>query len=490
MIAIQTQKNLRTYGVLLGLVVAFLLCIPHGFCEVRPDASSDTFINLDFESGYIHEDGGDYYYNVDGIDHWLAIEGTGYLGETVTTYQYEGNASMMFPVDGAEGGRARSELAIIYNQDFNETYYMSFSMLVPDTAPIPQYGTIFWQGHQYAPEGLSPPLSFNMDPMGNYTFVRNNYEVDDCIVLREYLPRGSWVRFFVEYEYGKNNDGHVVVWQDGVKKLSFDGTTAFATTGEYPWQKVGIYKGNDEVDYENYFDNVRWGIDDEDVWYGSETPEDTISPALIGHWRFDGLDGDIERDVSGGCSYVGNVVNATQVVDGIGGAMAFDGTGDWVSVPDSPIWDNGDSITVFCRFKTSVNQSDVGLVAHDTNYKYMLYLDGLSGDFKFYVRTASGVLYAEVCNANGYFADDEWHHVVGVYDRYAGDGNRLKLYVDCDTTTPGTATGYDESITAGTTDIQIGRWYQAADSFVGQMDDVRIYRTVLDGDEIQAIYDE
>jgi len=57
-------------------------------------------------------------------------------------------------------------------------------------------------------------------------------------------------------------------------------------------------------------------------------------PNLVAHWKFDDGAGDIAVDSAGGNN--GTVVGATGTIDG---ALNFDGTGDYVELPDNePIW--------------------------------------------------------------------------------------------------------------------------------------------------------
>jgi Concanavalin A-like lectin/glucanases superfamily/Polysaccharide lyase len=486
--------NLRRYvtcSVLLVIAIAMvLLYTSNGFCLNPPDARYDTYIDMGFESpAYIYEYDGYDYLREDGFDFGLAPEGSGY-DPVIISNAYEGTKNIRFAVGGNSSGVARSEMLFVWNQvqDTSTTYYSSFAMFVANDAPIPPGGTVFWQ---IAGGGWAPPLNFNMNEFGDYTLIKIHEGELGCRLMRDYLNHGAYNRFFIEYELASDEEGHVRVWKNGVKKLDYEGQTTFDTAPPPSgggWGKYGIYRRHDPSGYTSYFDNVRWGTNKSQVWYGSETTETQVPGSLIGQWKFDempSVGSTIVRDSSPGCSYVGDFRNgATQTTGEIGGAVSLDGTNDYVSVPDSILWDTDGEITVSCRFKTSTNQTGKGLVMHDvSNYKYMLYLSSNSAALAFYVRTASGVTaVTDYGDTTGYFADGDWHHVVGVYDRYASDGKRVKLYVDG--SLAASATGYNEDILAGDEGIHIGRWN--AGYFAGQIDDVNIYNYAFSAKEVES----
>ncbi len=184
-------------------------------------------------------------------------------------------------------------------------------------------------------------------------------------------------------------------------------------------------------------------------------------------------------------SSAGSMESLDQVAGQIDGSLDFDGGDDYVQVPDSVTWDVGSKVTVEHWFNTTVNQTDKGFVVHDSSdYKFLTYITNSSASLTFYVRTFSGVNNANWgTGTTGYFADGLWHHLVGVYDRFAGDGLRVKLYVDG--LERATATGFDEDILDGDEGINIGRW-QAANSFTGTLDEVQVSNIARSADWISA----
>ncbi|MFI4911646.1 MAG: LamG-like jellyroll fold domain-containing protein [Sedimentisphaeraceae bacterium JB056] len=466
-----------------------LLAVTH------PDATQVSLIDLEFDSpAYRYYTGGYYYINEDGYDHWAVNQDVGNVPDITSSYYYSGSKGMICSVGSASSGEcARSELLLLRQQTLDTTMYCSFANYQPVNSPETPNHSIFWQCWQWS--GGSPPLALNMEPDGqHFIFQRNVDDTESTTALyRAMIPEmGSWHRYFVEYTLGTDYDGNVKFYIDGIKKMEFEGTTARSGTGiptDSFQTKCGIYRYSDPSSYTSYFDSVRIGTARSQVWYGTETEETQPESSIIGHWGFDEPgDCNVAIDSSEGCSYVGEIRNGGARAAGyIGGAVSLDGVDDYVSIPDSILWDTGDQITVSCRFKTDTNQSVKGLVMHDyDNYKYMLYMTGNAGDLIFYVRTSSGVVTASINNSDGYYADSAWHHVTGVYDKNSSDGNRVKLYVDGSLV--GYAAGYNESILAGDEGIKIGRYL--SNYFDGQIDDVRIYNYALGLDQVTDIYSD
>jgi hypothetical protein len=207
-------------------------------------------------------------------------------------------------------------------------------------------------------------------------------------------------------------------------------------------------------------------------------------PNLLSLWKFDEGEGTTAYDSAGNND--GTIYGAQWTTGQIGGALQFDGVDDYVQVADQPIFDTGDKLTVAHWFKTTTNQVQKGMVTHDSSdYKYMTYLTSNSGMIQFYIRQSSGVVSTSTGDlGTGYWADDQWHLVVGIFDRSLPSA-RLKLYVDG--VLKDSKDGSDQSIIAGDEGIVIGRW-KSGNEFAGAIDDVRIYDRALSAGEVQQLY--
>ena len=142
-------------------------------------------------------------------------------------------------------------------------------------------------------------------------------------------------------------------------------------------------------------------------------------------------------------------------------SIVFDGTGDYLSIPDSNDWELGDTYTLefWCRC-ADVGASQIGPCHQDdasSNRGLLTLIDG--GKWK---AGKSGSLLASTSDVD----DDAWHHLVMSVD--SGTGH---LYVD------GTreATGSVNDIPAVSGNFEIGRWRDSSGEYLdGYIDDLRI----------------
>jgi hypothetical protein len=482
---------------LLFVVTAFHISDAFGFQQADARYESSVFINLDRDDEFVWQNTQRYLCEV-GKYYWDCQEGLGNYLQIMPDEDTDSNVLVCSTQGTTEADVVqRSELRIIHYQDLNTSYFSKFSMKLPADCYIPHRATIFWQIHQLT-GGNYPPLGLVMDGLGNYVVKRSISGECGTPLFCDYLPRGSWHKYFVEYQMGNNNNGHLKLWMDFEKKMEFEGATTMDEATIF-YTKFGIYRYSDKRDFVSYFDDAGWSkYTSSPIWDANQMTEVIPTHGLTGQWKFDepnvygeysesgtepNVYSTVAWDSSGGCSYVGNVRNgATRTKGYVGRAVLFDGVNDYISIPDSGIWDTGSAVTASCRFKTADQQDGKGLIMHDySNYKYMLYLTGGSGAIRLYVRTASGTISIGIINTAGYYADNKWHHAAGVYDRYANDGKRLKLYVDGELVAY--SNGSNENILSGDEGIFIGRY--SVSYFKGAIDDVSIYNYGLSAEEIE-----
>ena len=191
---------------------------------------------------------------------------------------------------------------------------------------------------------------------------------------------------------------------------------------------------------------------------------------LVAYWKLDEIAGAVAADSSGhGYDGVLSGGPVWQPAGGqIDGALQFDGANDYIDCNNPAALDIRDQITLACWIKApAFTRAWQALVTKgDDSYRLCratmgdsvyLGLDGTSvGGFE----SAAQV------------ADNEWHHIAGVYD-----GSEATLYVDgvLDTGVP--ATG---QINSSSHKLLIGENAQARGRyFKGLMDEVRIYNVAL-----------
>jgi len=115
----------------------------------------------------------------------------------------------------------------------------------------------------------------------------------------------------------------------------------------------------------------------------------------------------------------------------VGKAFDFDGDGDYVALPDVPLWDFGTgSFSLVSWFKTaSVSEFVFFLSARDWYGTGGGWEFGLThqGKANFHIIDEMGGISMQGIQSPGSYDDDQWHMMVGVRDAVAGE---LRLYVD------------------------------------------------------------
>jgi len=210
-----------------------------------------------------------------------------------------------------------------------------------------------------------------------------------------------------------------------------------------------------------------------------------LDDGLVGYWSFDEGSGATVYDYSGYGNH--GTRHGTSWVEGASGnALWFNGSDDYVSVPDHPIFDPGGAITISAWINTLFPSAGDAIAAHDhSQATWLLYASGTDQTAcSVYVRTAS---YWNRIGGAGDLSDGYWHHVVGTFDRSLPSG-RLRFYVDG--ILYGTNDAYDEDILPGDEGVEIGRHWcgSAQDGFHGIIDEVRVYDRALSHDEILDLY--
>ena len=171
---------------------------------------------------------------------------------------------------------------------------------------------------------------------------------------------------------------------------------------------------------------------------------------------------------------------ATYAAGAVGEAFSFSGA-NYVSVPDKPVLNPTNAITVECwlyrssivgAFDPVIKKAGEGTDQVDG---YALEFGGDEIIFFIYNGSWIGV-------GGGPINLEEWYHLAGVYD-----GTNLFCYVNGSLAGP--ATPVSGSITPSSNPLGIGSDPANPDRFLnGKVDEVSIYNRALTGSEIQAIY--
>ena len=168
---------------------------------------------------------------------------------------------------------------------------------------------------------------------------------------------------------------------------------------------------------------------------------------------------------------------STSTTDGTGivdGADTFDGINDYVDCGSGSSLDVSDAVTVEARIKGG-SQVDYAYIVISKNTRWGLHSPSASGLIRFFVHTDASYH----SPYSGIVFDNNWHHIVGTYDR-----EKIRLYVDGSEMETGTSeTGVMTDATVRNFSISLSDY-----PFNGTIDQVRVYNRALLVDEINQSY--
>jgi len=205
-------------------------------------------------------------------------------------------------------------------------------------------------------------------------------------------------------------------------------------------------------------------------------PEPTPDAGPVGWWKLDEGSGTIAHD-SSGHGNDGIIRGDTHWVSGrIGNALEFDGSGDYVDTgysTDLPIW-------AVCAWVKSPRAPSAdapsGPVHRERNYQ--LNWNHTNPIFRgAAVLNVAGTWYAA---SFGSLEANTWYHLVATYDNQT-----LKSYKNGSLISSNPAPSGNPRPETAT--LKFARHAVQANYFTGTMDDLRVYRKALTGEEIQAI---
>lgn len=202
---------------------------------------------------------------------------------------------------------------------------------------------------------------------------------------------------------------------------------------------------------------------------------------LVAWWKFDDGSGRIATDSSGN-GHDGKLVGDTNWVNGVaGGALAFDGDGDYVDVGKDPDFDITRQITIAAWIKVnSFDREWQAIVTKgDRAWRLQRNWDKNTLEFACSGLVVPGTSWGQIFGTTN-VNDGHWHHVAGVYDE-----EKLCLYVDgkldASAEAPGNIRVNEEPVYIGGNSQMPNRYWN------GLIDDVRVYSYALSAEEISAI---
>lgn len=213
---------------------------------------------------------------------------------------------------------------------------------------------------------------------------------------------------------------------------------------------------------------------------GNATPipicPDTLSDStLIGHWK---MDGDFS-DSSG--NNHGTAVNGASIVEGkIGKAGNFDGSNDYVNVPNYSAITGLTAITgsAWIRpFNTSPAGGEGRIMSRGSNGILFQMLGG--GLLNVYINNAGNLRTGAILSPN------TWQHIAFTWKA----PSTVIIYFNGVVQDIVSGNLLQDSIGSNGLDLQLGSYAhpESDGTFPGQLDDVRIYSRALSGSEMQSL---
>ncbi|MBL7817975.1 MAG: T9SS type A sorting domain-containing protein [Saprospiraceae bacterium] len=170
----------------------------------------------------------------------------------------------------------------------------------------------------------------------------------------------------------------------------------------------------------------------------------------------------------------------TIIITAPGAALRFDGTNDYVSVPNIATFNSLTAFTVEAWVNTTVGTGYRAILTKGNNIQLAIYD---SNDI--YCRIASGT------DAYGFTTTavlpiNTWVHVAAVYDgSQSNNATRLKIYINGTAQTLSYAGTIPTSVNTNSAAIKIGATTSGAEYWSGRMDEMRLWNRALSVCEIQ-----
>ena len=217
------------------------------------------------------------------------------------------------------------------------------------------------------------------------------------------------------------------------------------------------------------------------TWQINTAKCQVVEDGLVSYWTFESteVDGNVVNDVWGENN--GTLMGDALIGEGkIGEGMHLDGSGDYLAVPDHETLELSAEVTLEAWVKLITSGSDQAIIEKGDCY-YLLNVFGPGRPTVGIIEFGCSSLAPNWLSGTGVVDDDEWHHVVGVYD-----GSNKYIYIDGEEDIVGATTGTLSGIVNN--NLSIGRRGAQLNNRFGKgiIDEARIYNRGLSADEVEA----
>ena len=263
--------------------------------------------------------------------------------------------------------------------------------------------------------------------------------------------------------------------------------SAYAETGDFDsavsWQKKAIDLFSRE-ERKTYQERMKTRLT---AYYSGSPYRVPKTQPIVAWWKLDEAEGQEAID-SSGYGHDGRLVGAPLWCPGrTGGALSFDGDGDYVDCESDPAFDIVDEITVACWIRVSrfTTFCQAVVAKGESSWKLQRWWTTPFMEFSCSgIETETNELGSVVGSVD--VSDGQWHHLAGVYD-----GSKIYLYVNGVLDNFEFASG---KLALENSPICIGahpyaKYPGGRRYWNGAIDDIRIYNYALNGTEIRALYE-
>lgn len=209
-----------------------------------------------------------------------------------------------------------------------------------------------------------------------------------------------------------------------------------------------------------------------------EIVERDVMAGLVGHWKLNEGSGSTARDASGNGND-GTLTSSTWTTGVLGGAIDFDGSSSYVSIPNDATLQLTSAMSVTAWIKgdawgSGVSVNAIARKGEDNPNNYQLAI--ADGQVSFYLDDNDGNGH----RGNTVLSTGRWYHVAATWD-----GTTVRIYVNgiLDKSPPDTDSG---AIGTDARPLYIGG-RASADYFDGSIDDVRLYDRALNAAEVAEL---